>query len=165
MTDSESSTAFRPERHNHAACVTHALARADRVCAQHGLRLTAMRRRVLELIWQNHTPSKAYDLLDRVRQEHRGAAPPTVYRALEFLRDAGLVHHLESIDAFVGCDADECRGQPQFLICRSCQRVAEIHSQRLTNDAAIEAHGAGFHAENEIIELHGICHACRERIG
>ncbi|NNC23992.1 transcriptional repressor [Salinisphaera sp. USBA-960] len=140
--------------------MSEAVARAVRICEQQNLKLTATRRRILELVWQNHQPAKAYDLLDQLRAENERAAPPTVYRALEFLKQAGLVHHLESIDAFIGCEPDNCCGRPQFLICRSCHCVAEMHSERLHADATREARTLGFHAENEIIELHGLCNAC-----
>lgn len=85
--------ASRP--HDHSHCVHTALSEADTLCTQKGLRLTALRRRVLELVWQSHKPLGAYDILGVLsEQDGRRAAPPTVYRALDFLLENGLVHRI-----------------------------------------------------------------------
>jgi len=154
---------FNAHGHNHDACIADALERADTRCAERGLRLTAIRRRVLELIWENHRPTKAYDLLDAISAERGNAAPPTVYRALDFLLDAGLVHKIESLNAFIGCDAGHASGYPKFLICRDCERVAEIASREIDAAIALEAKQAGFSIDQETIEVGGICQACAQR--
>ena len=87
--------------HDHSACVEHAVARAKQVCEEKGVRLTPMRLRVLELVWRSHKPIGAYALLDEIKLEHKSAAPPTVYRALDFLMEQGLVHRIQSLNAFV----------------------------------------------------------------
>jgi hypothetical protein len=94
---------FKKRTHDHAECIDSALVSAQSSCERQGLRLTKLRRRVLELVWRGHTPVKAYDILEELRKEDRAAAPPTVYRALDFLLNAGLVHRIESLSAFVGC--------------------------------------------------------------
>ena len=100
MTDTP--LAARP--HDHSRCVSHALAEAEAICARQGLRLTALRKRVLELVWASHKPLGAYDILGVLSDEDgRRAAPPTVYRALDFLLENGLVHRIASLNAFVGC--------------------------------------------------------------
>jgi len=84
--------------HDHDHCVSHALAEADSLCARQGVRLTALRKRVLELVWQSHRPLGAYDILAVLsEQDGRRAAPPTVYRALDFLLENGLVHRIASL--------------------------------------------------------------------
>lgn len=160
MTGAQSPSAFPRPGHDHDACVADALQRAQAVCDRDGLRLTPIRRRVLELIWSNHKPTKAYDLLASMRGEHGAAAPPTVYRALDFLVDAGLVHRLESLNAFVGCDTGHGGLQPKFLICRHCERVAEISGTALQRAIAREAAAADFTVEGEIVELRGLCRTC-----
>ena len=90
--------------HDHSQCVDSALADADALCARQGVRLTALRRRVLELVWQSHKPLGAYDILGTLSEEDgRRAAPPTVYRALDFLMENGLIHRIASLNAFIGC--------------------------------------------------------------
>ncbi|HEY1413668.1 MAG TPA: transcriptional repressor, partial [Rhodopila sp.] len=83
------------------------LTRASAICEGRGVRLTDLRRQVLGLILNREAPTGAYDLLDQLRSTRHGAAPPTVYRALEFLQEQGLVHKLQSLSAFVGCIAEE----------------------------------------------------------
>ena len=81
----------KPAVHDHAACVEHAVASAVALCGRQGLNLTPVRRRVLEIVWRSHGPIGAYQILAELSKEREKAAPPTVYRALEFLVDAGLV--------------------------------------------------------------------------
>src|SRR5215470_19039883 len=95
---------FRTERHDHESCVEMALDRAATLCGERGARLTELRRNVLALVWEGHEPVGAYHILDALRRRHPGAAPPTVYRALEFLGEQGLIHRIESLNAYVGCD-------------------------------------------------------------
>ncbi len=151
---------FRTGRHNHARCVSAALIEAERLCEARGKRLTPLRRRVLALVWQNHRPTKAYDLLDLLRAEHEGAAPPTVYRALEFLMGEGLVHRIESLNAFVGCGDPEHRHACQFLICRDCQAVAELSDPDVDAMLQRKAESAGFRMTTQTIELEGLCPNC-----
>lgn len=146
--------------HDHSACISSALARAEACCRAQGLRLTATRRRVLELIWASHRPSKAYDLLEKINRERGNAAPPTVYRALDFLLDAGLVHKIESLNAFIGCTGAHNHAQPKFLICHDCQRVAEIAAPGIDHAIEHEAGRVGFATDEETIEINGLCKQC-----
>ena len=160
MSDIAINPVFSTPEHDHAACIADAFARAEKRCAERGLRLTAIRRRILELIWDNHRPTKAYDLLGRISAERGGAAPPTIYRALDFLLDAGLIHKIESLNAFVGCDATHGQSYPKFLICRQCERVAELQSPEIDAAVAREARRAGFLIDAETIEVGGLCTTC-----
>ena len=66
------------ESHDHGTCVSEALDRAETICAERGARLTKLRRRVLELIWESgHAPIGAYDLLRKLDREHASAVPKT----------------------------------------------------------------------------------------
>lgn len=153
---------FAPERHDHRRCVNAALRKADATCSASGLRLTPLRRRVLELVWGSHTPVKAYDLLATLGKERDQAAPPTVYRALDFLLEAGLVHRLASLNAFVGCGEPGPGHTGQFLICTSCGKVAELAEPRLSETIAASAARLGFEVRHETIEIEGLCGECRQ---
>lgn len=147
--------------HDHESCVNEALATAERLCRERGLRLTATRRRVLELVWGSHKPVGAYDILELLGKESESAAPPTVYRALEFLIEAGLVHRLDSLNAFIGCPDPLHSHAGQFLICRSCRTVTELSDtgiEALVSDTA-EQHG--FEARRQMLEIEGLCKNCR----
>ncbi|HET7314632.1 Fur family transcriptional regulator [Salinisphaera sp.] len=160
MTPTAHNVAFSRGGHDHQTCIADALARAEAVCAERGLRLTAIRRRVLELVWANHQPTKAYDLLARINAERGNAAPPTVYRALDFLLEAGLVHKIESQNAFIGCGLNHDRNPPKFFICRKCGRAAEIASRDIDDAIADEARQTGFVVDRQTIEVDGLCAAC-----
>lgn len=151
---------FPPEDHDHRHCVAEALTNAERLCRERGLRLTQRRRRVLELVWMSHEPVGAYDILEAMSGDGRRPAPPTVYRALDFLMDAGLVHRLDSLNAFVGCRDPEHPHAGQFLICRVCRSVAELDDAELQRVVNAKVAQAGFRAEAQMLEIQGVCSRC-----
>ena len=91
--------------HNHNECVSEALITAEHLCIERGVQLTHIRYKVLELIWESHKAVKAYELLDRLKPLQQAAKPATIYRALDFLIEQGLIHRVESLNAFVGAVA------------------------------------------------------------
>ena len=146
-----------------------ALARAETQCAIAGQRLTALRRDVLGVILEAAAPVGAYEILDRLRASRGGAAPPSVYRALEFLSAQGLVHRVERLAAFVPCVADSApeahAHAAQFLICRDCGRTIELADSALSAALAAAAARRGFAIAAVTIEAEGRCQACAEREG
>ncbi len=139
------------------------LDRAAQICAARGARLTDLRRQVLGLILDSHGPAGAYDLLDRLRGTRRGAAPPTVYRALDFLLEQGLIHRVERLSAFVGCiahGAEQHGHAAQFLICRHCGQVTELDDHELAHALSDAAARTGFVVGKATIEAEGLCAAC-----
>ena len=153
---------FPSVAHDHADCVRAALEAAVAHCERHGSRLTSLRRRVLELVWNSHEPVGAYALLDTLRSEGHGAAPPTVYRALDFLIGQGLVHRLERLNAFVGCSRPDAPHSAQFLICAGCGRFAELNDPAIGAAVAKGAAVLGFTVSRQTIEVEGLCPECRD---
>ena len=151
---------FISRAHDHGSCVETALDRAETVCSTRGVRLTELRRQVLELIWRRHEPVGAYDLLDALKVTHRRAAPPTVYRALDFLIDQGLVHRLESLNAYIGCTKPEELHAGQFLICTRCDSIGELDDAEIAEAVIRRAATLGFTVERQTIEVRGICAQC-----
>ncbi|MDO9322026.1 MAG: zinc uptake transcriptional repressor Zur [Pseudomonas sp.] len=148
--------------HDHSHCVSSALAEAEAVCAQRGVRLTALRLRVLELVWQSHKPLGAYDILAVLTEaDGRRAAPPTVYRALDFLQENGLVHRIASLNAFVGCNQPEHPHQGQFLICRQCHTSIELEQSSISQAIVSSAAKVGFKVEGQTVEVLGLCASCQ----
>lgn len=141
-----------------------ALDAAALLCANNGAQLTPLRRTVLALVLQAPSPATAYQLLDRLKQTRPGAAPPTIYRALDFLMDQKLVHRIERLNAFIPCtDAQHAHGHAhaaQFLICTTCGTVAEIEDPRISQALAEAAAAQGFHPAHAVVELNGTCAAC-----
>ncbi len=151
---------FSRGKHRHSVCIDEALAAAEQTCKEGGHRLTPVRRRVLELVWAGHGPVKAYDVLDILRNERSSAAPPTVYRALAFLLAQGLVHKIESLNAYVGCGKPGHPDSGQFLICSDCGEVAELDDPELVRLVEEKALQVGFSIHDQIVEIVGRCQQC-----
>ncbi|PWC86570.1 Fur family transcriptional regulator [Azospirillum sp. TSH100] len=149
--------------HDHTHCIADALTRADALCAERGARLTSLRRRVLELVWSSHRPRGAYAILeDLSQQDGKAAAPLTVYRALEFLVEQGLVHRIESLNAYVGCAAPGAVHSGQFLVCEACGDAAEIDDPGVGAAIKAAAAGHGFRVQRPTVEVRGLCKSCQE---
>ncbi|ALL69260.1 Zinc uptake regulation protein ZUR [Paraburkholderia caribensis MBA4] len=151
--------------HDHAhgtpASAEAALALAEEYCRERGEKLTPIRRKVLELLLTSGRATKAYSLLDDMRQIHPGSAPPTVYRALDFLLSAGLVHKIESINAFAVChDLTQCQ-HGILVVCQQCGNVTELHQPALREALVAQIENAGYRLAGDGIELKGLCSACQ----
>ncbi|MRI33332.1 Fur family transcriptional regulator [Endozoicomonas sp. OPT23] len=147
--------------HNHRHCIEDALQEARSLCKDKGARLTPLREKVLELVWQSHSPIGAYDILAELgRLEERSAQPPTVYRALDFLMEHGLIHRLSSLNAFIGCSHPSEQHNSCFLICEKCHVAQEIEHPSI--DASLKdcAQSQGFKIIDSSIELTGLCPNC-----
>ncbi len=151
---------YFPSPHDHERCIDDAVRAADRVCEERGERLTPLRQRVLELVWDSHRPVGAYEVLQRLQSERGRTAPPTVYRALSFLQDQGLVHRIESLNAYVGCDHPEDAHRAHLLICRTCGDAAEIRDREFVQALDRIGQRAGFQVDRETVELQGVCPHC-----
>ncbi len=149
-------------QHDHKTCIHDALETAKSLCRDKGLRLTDTRLRVLELIWQSHAPVGAYEILAKFSEEGRNSAPPTVYRALEFLQENNLVHRLASLNAFIGCISPEHGHQGSFLICRHCGMAQELTAQTLEAQVNHLATAEGFSVDCMTLEVSGLCPRCRD---
>ncbi len=153
---------------------TDLLARADAICDRRGARLTEVRRHVLGLVLDSPRPSGAYDMLDKLRAHHKGAAPPTIYRALDFLLEQGLIHKVERLSAFVGCvhgfeeddDEDHIHHHAvQFLICNQCGHVQELSDKAIGKSLVRAALSTGFTLTGSTVEADGVCADCAGRGG
>ena len=157
-------TAVGFHSHDHASCVTDAVAQADAYCRANGLQFTAQRRKVLEYLLEEHRAVGAYEILDRLRADGFSAQPPVAYRALEFLTRYGFAHRIERLNAFIACTHPDSAHQPAFLICRVCGAVAEADSPAGKGRLAEAARNAGFQIEETVIEAEGVCPNCADRI-
>lgn len=151
------------QRHEHRHDARGFVAAVEVACESRGLRLTPLRLRVLGLIAAADKPIKAYDLLDQLRADHGNAAPPTVYRALDFLLENGFIHKLESINAFVGCHHPEEAHQVPFLICDECSSAAELCDERVALLLGEQARERGFTPRAQTLEVHGVCRKCARK--
>ena len=136
------------------------LDRAEALCHERGVRLTEQRKAVLRLLCVSEKPLSAYELLERMRGVVRKPAPPTVYRALNFLLDQGLVHKLESLNAYVGCAHPDHPHASQFLICDDCGEVAEVENSSVARSLKAAGNEIGFRTRRPVVELLGTCAQC-----
>jgi Fur family zinc uptake transcriptional regulator len=151
---------FPKPGHNHDACAARALAQADQLCRTRKVRFTPVRRQVLEAIWDSHAPIGAYDILAKMNAGGARNAPMAVYRALDFLLAQGLVHRVQSQNAFIGCPHPGDDHDSQLLLCRKCGSVAEINSAPLA--AALSQAAPGFLVEQRVVEISGLCPHCKD---
>ena len=158
---SEAPSPFRGSGHDHETCIDRALDCAAQLCEKRGARLTELRREVLALVWRGHEPVGAYAILDALRRTHSNAAPPTVYRALDFLIEQGLIHRLASMNAYMGCARPDEPHVSQFLICAGCGTTAELDETAITTAVLRRAAELGFAVEQQTVEVRGFCPSCR----
>ena len=159
--------------HLFSASVEALLARADELCVRRHVRLTALRRQILGLMLEANAPLGAYDLLQRLQAIQGNAAPPTVYRTLEFLMEFGLIHKIERLSAFMPCthtlgrapchehDAD-CVHASQFLICRNCSSVTELEDSTILASIVAASKESGFRLQHTTVEVEGLCAKCAD---
>ena len=154
------SLSFSGGSHDHKHCVKTALNDAEALCSARGARLTDARKRVLELVWESHHPVGAYDVLSKLSQESGKTAPPTVYRALDFLLEQGLIHRIESLNAYVGCSHPSEEHSGVFLICNNCGCAAEVHDSAIDQAILKKTDSLGFKTDQRMLEVRGTCPDC-----
>lgn len=156
---SNSRTAYH--LHDHQRCIDAALQRARERCSDAGSRLTPIREAVLTLIWSSHQPLGAYGVLEQLPTLlGKRIQAPSVYRAIDFLLEMGLIHRLPSLNAFMGCPFPGSEHSDVFLICRRCGSAAEISADSLNGLIIDTAEKTGFKVETQLVELGGLCPAC-----
>lgn len=141
--------------------VDRRLEQAAELCSSRGQSLTPLRRRVFEIMLEAERPLGAYDVLEILAKERGRVAPPTVYRSLDFLQGQGLVHKVLSMNGYVACSATARPHDAELFICRACGSTTEI-AQKVTDRRLEDAAGEiDFAIETVILEVRGLCHACR----
>ena len=158
-------TASRPTfpapGHDHDRCTADAIGHAERICAQRAQKFTPIRRHVLEALLSSHRPLGAYEVIDELAKSMPRPAPITVYRALDFLMENGLVHRIESRNAFLACAHDhDAASMVAFLICEHCGSVGEIAAAPATQSLNDAVRMTGFTPKLSVVEITGTCAHC-----
>ncbi|ADP72259.1 ferric uptake regulator, Fur family [Rhodomicrobium vannielii ATCC 17100] len=161
---STSFTAFPPKDHDHCACLNTALGRAKARCNEQGIKWTALREQVFLEVATSHKPVSAYDLIDVLAKNGKRVAPVSIYRILDVLQSAGLVHRLESRNAFFACMADHGSAAHTItLVCEDCDRVIEAAAPEALQAIAAAAKAANFMMRHTVVEVSGLCADCAAR--
>lgn len=155
-------TTLAYRKHDHDRCLSAALSQAQSLCRAQDKKLTPIREAVLRLIWQNHKPIGAYQLIEQLTiDQGKQVMPPTVYRALDFLLAQGLIHRISSLNAFVGCPFPNAAHSDLFMLCKSCGSVAECSADNVDQAIANTAARSGFSVETHAVEILGLCPQCQ----
>lgn len=144
------------ESHDHSTCQQASLDQAE------NLRLTKWRRRVLDILLEQHRSLGAYEILERLTNDGGKPQPPTAYRALDYLVEHGLVHRIEKMNGYVACAQPGSCGRAGFFFCKRCKTVAEVQCDGAESDLLRAAETSGFAAERTMIEVEGVCADCQE---
>lgn len=150
------------EQHDHDVCLEKAIKAAEAYCDRFKLQFTPLRRKVLEILLEEHRALGAYAILDLLRGFGLGSQPPVAYRALSFLVEHGFAHKIERLNAFVACALPDILHSPAFMICRKCETVVEAQSCSSSFDLSGTASATGFKIEQTTLEAKGVCHSCAE---
>ena len=154
--------AFPAPDHDHDRCAAEGLEYAERVCADRAQNLTPIRRHVLRTLLSSHRPLGAYEVIEELARVIPRPAPITVYRALDFLMQNGLVHRIESRNAFLACGREhDDASAVAFLICESCGAVGEIPAAAVAQGLSEAARQTGFTPTLSVVEITGICGHCQ----
>jgi Fur family zinc uptake transcriptional regulator len=155
---------FPAPGHDHNRCAADAIAHAEQVCAGRAQKFTPIRRRVLQALLSSHRPLGAYEIIDELSRSMPRPAPITVYRALEFLMENGLVHRIESRNAFLACAHDhDAAAMVAFLICERCGSVGEIPASPVAQGLNEAARATGFSPKLSVVEITGTCAHCQHQ--
>ena len=154
---------FPAPDHDHGRCTADAIEHAERVCSQRSRKFTPIRRQVLQALLASHRPLGAYEVIDELAKSMPRPAPITVYRALDFLMENGLVHRIESRNAFLACGHDhDAAAMVAFLICELCGSVGEIPAAVVAQSLNAAARTTGFAPKMSVVEISGICAHCQQ---
>jgi len=160
---SVSKPAFPAPDHDHGRCAADAIEHAERVCKLRVQKFTPIRREVLRALLSSHRPLGAYEVIDELAKSMPRPAPITVYRALEFLMENGLVHRIESRNAYLACGHDhDMATMVAFLICEACGSVGEIPAAPVAQSLSAAARASGFAPKLSVVEITGVCAHCQK---
>jgi len=155
--------AFPAPDHDHNRCTAEAISHAELVCRERGQKFTPIRRQVLQALSSSHRPLGAYEVIDELAKSLPRPAPITIYRALDFLMANGLVHRIESRNAYLACAHDhDAASLVAFLICERCGSVGEIPSAPMAQSLSAAARATGFAPKLSVVEITGTCAHCQK---
>lgn len=148
--------------HNHQLCIESALKQAEERCLRENVRLTELRKQVLLLIWQTHKPIGAYALMEELEKhsDRSRVAPPTVYRAIDFLIEHGLIHKVHSLNAYFGCPNPLKKHYDALFICSTCKHTEEVPNNSIQQAINLSANKQRFQVERQMLEISGQCRSC-----
>ena len=147
------------KKHDHDVCFGDAMMEIEKHCHKKNLQFTPLRRKVFEYLLRDHKPLGAYEILDLLREDGLASTPPIAYRVLDFLMKEGFVHKIQGLNAFVACSHPGSSHSPAFMICRKCEKVAEL-DEKISGINLGKSIPSDFSVEETVVEMRGICTSC-----
>lgn len=147
--------------HNHKSCINEVVESVEKLCAEKSINFTDLRKKILKTIFADHKSVKAYDILKKLKEKEISDKPPTIYRALDFFMEHGIIHKIHSTNSYVVCDHFQEDHQCHFLICEKCNLVIECCNAEINKIIALNASAKNFKAREKNIEILGICQNCQ----
>jgi len=147
------------KEHDHGVCFGNAMEEIEKHCHEKNLQFTPLRRKVFEYLLRDHKPMGAYEILDLLREDGLASTPPIAYRVLDFLMKEGFVHKIQGLNAFVACSHPGSSHSPAFMICRKCEKVAEL-DKKVSGLNLEKSIPSDFSVEETVVEMRGICTSC-----
>lgn len=147
---------------HHQKCINSAIKTAESICLERKLQFTSLRRSIFKLIWQSHSPLKAYDILDQFQKKDPSAKPITIYRSLDFLIENRMIHKIESQNTYFGCSHPRELHNCYFTICRKCHIVNEGCKNNLLTPLYEDLKKEEFLVKHITLEIQGICRNCHQ---
>ena len=147
------------DNHDHGNCFDDAIKQIENYCIEKNLQFTPLRRKVFEILLRDHKPLGAYEVLEALGKEGFSSSPPIAYRVLDFLMEHGFVHKIQGLNAFIACSHPNHYHSPAFVICRKCEKVAEIDGKK-SGVSFATANIEDFEVEKTSVEMTGVCITC-----
>ena len=164
MTDDITKNYFPGPGQQTSRRIAQAMEKATEAFDSKKLRFTTLRQKVFEEIAATNTHIGAYEILDRLATKGTRLAPISVYRAIDALMQAGVIHRLESKNAFFACRRPhhgfEKGKRPIVLACEKCGAVAEVEGEGVFETIDKVARGANFKPRVKFVEVSGTCPRC-----
>lgn len=142
--------------------ITTTIKKAEIYCERNGARMTDPRRYVLDIVSKTKRAMTAYEILELLGEYLDKPKPPTAYRAIDFWIEAGFLHRIESLNAYILCTAGHTHDGSQFMICDDCGDVTEAHLCHLPDALDSKAQKDNFNVKRWSVELHGQCGRCTD---